>query len=238
MRPACSALRIVALTLAALLPQRLLASAGRPLNTDDATLTNARSCQVETWFQHAQGDAQFWVLPACNFSGFEATLGTTLDWMQGGTDSSSLVLQGKVLGPNPAWLPEKIARYGWVVGATYLHEAHGGPRDWQVLSTYVPLTINLTPTDQVHVNLGYTRDRVAGTGDGTYGLAASHDFNKHWTVQSEIFGVFNGPPSAQAAFEAIFGSFQFDASFGRPLTGRWNGAIFSIGIEWYPQALW
>ncbi len=233
-----SRLRAAIVALWSVLPGAVLASAGRPLNTDDATLTNARSCQVETWFQHATGDAQLWVLPACNIGGFEATAGTTLDWMQGGTDSSSLVLQGKFLGPNPGLVPESVARYGLVFGATYLHEAHGGTHDWQMLSTYVPLTVNLTHTDQVHVNLGYTRDRIAGTGDGTYGLAGSHDFNKHWTVQAEVFGVFNGVPSAQGAFEATFGDFQFDASFGRPLDRGWRDAIFSVGIEWYPQALW
>ena len=51
--------------------------AGRPLVTDDATIVDPRSCQLEAWFQRAQdGAIERWALPACNVGGkLELTLG-------------------------------------------------------------------------------------------------------------------------------------------------------------------
>ena len=61
------------------------AQAARPFVTDDARLTAAGSCQLESWTRLNRASKpsarseEFWAFPACNPSGnFEVTLGAAL----------------------------------------------------------------------------------------------------------------------------------------------------------------
>jgi len=48
----------------------------RPMVTDDARLTDAGACQVETWFRFNRSSTEYWALPACNPRGnLEITVG-------------------------------------------------------------------------------------------------------------------------------------------------------------------
>ena len=48
----------------------------RPFVTDDARLTTAGSCQLETWTRMYRDSTEFWALPACNPGGnLELTAG-------------------------------------------------------------------------------------------------------------------------------------------------------------------
>ena len=54
----------------------LHAVAARPFVTDDARLTNAGSCQLESWARLYRDSHETWALPACNPTGnFEVTAG-------------------------------------------------------------------------------------------------------------------------------------------------------------------
>ena len=45
------------------------ASAARPMITDDARLTDAGACQLETWAHLHSRQKEWWALPACNPGG-------------------------------------------------------------------------------------------------------------------------------------------------------------------------
>ena len=85
-----------------LLPLALLfampAQAARPMISDDARLTDAGACQVESWAHLHGKEREFWALPACNPGGiFELTLGGALAFSDGQRQSSAFVVQGKTL---------------------------------------------------------------------------------------------------------------------------------------------
>ena len=74
------------------------AQAARPMITDDARLTDAGACQMETWVHIHQDEREFWALPACNPGGnFELTLGGALAYTDGQKQHGALLVQGKTL---------------------------------------------------------------------------------------------------------------------------------------------
>ncbi|MDB5987518.1 MAG: hypothetical protein JWR16_2571 [Nevskia sp.] len=217
------------------------AAGGRPMTTDDATLTNARSCQIESYFQHTTRDAQWWVLPACNPTGnFEFSAGAALDQAADAANAMQYTLQGKWVWPHAPGALTDFATAGIAFGAFYLDETHHGNEAWSSLFAYVPLTLRWTDSLQTHFNLGWNRDVIGHHDDLTYAAALSHDLGHDYSAFVELFGVGRAPPSAQTGGAFIFlnGTMQLDATYGRPLNGSWRDSIFSIGLEWYPLALW
>lgn len=76
------------------------AEAARPFVTDDARLTTAGSCQLESWTRFYADSTEVWALPACNPTGnLELTLGGGRARYQDTSLSSSedYVLQAKTL---------------------------------------------------------------------------------------------------------------------------------------------
>lgn len=206
------------------------AAGGRPMTTDDAALTTAHSCQMETWLQHARGDTQLWLLPACNpWEHFEASVGSIVDFPQGASESTGLILQGKA-----QWLDRTPVQMGIAAGAQRLQGA------WNLYYAYVPTTLSVTSSTQVHVNLGWQRDRVAGEDQFTYAAALAHDLSRNLNAFAEIVGNDSATPIVQGGGAVLFrgGVIQLDASFGRPVRGTWRDFIYSIGFELYPDALW
>lgn len=69
----------------------------RPFVTDDARLTLAQSCQLESWSRVYSSSTEFWALPACNPTGnLELTLGAGRA-NQNSYATSDYVLQAKTL---------------------------------------------------------------------------------------------------------------------------------------------
>ncbi len=217
------------------------AAGGRPMTTDDATLTNARSCQVESYFQHAHRDGQLWLLPACNPTGnYELTAGAQLDAPADAANALQYTLQGKWVWPQGMDTVNHFASIGASGGAFYLDTLHNGPSAWSSVFAYVPLTVRWTDTVQTHFNLGWNRDLLGEHDDLTYAAALSHDLGNDYSVFVELYGVGRAPPFAQSGGAVLLlqGSLQLDATFGRPINSSWRDSIFSVGIEWYPPAQW
>lgn len=67
------------------------AHAARPMITDDARLTDAGACQVESWVHIHGNQHEFWALPACNPGGnLELTLGGALAYDGNRSESGCL----------------------------------------------------------------------------------------------------------------------------------------------------
>lgn len=74
------------------------AFAARPFMTDDARLTTAGSCQLESWTRVYKNSQEQWALPACNPTGnFEITAGGGRSKKTGEPGINDFVLQGKTL---------------------------------------------------------------------------------------------------------------------------------------------
>jgi integrase len=132
--------------------------AGRPLVADNAGLTEADACQVESWTQRADALHEWWVLPACNFFGnFEITAGATRFRMDGADWQSSYLLQGKTLFKNFA-----SGSYGIALafGNLLPNDLAAAGESAHRLYAYVPLSVSLGDDVLiVHLNLGWDWDR-------------------------------------------------------------------------------
>lgn len=74
-----------------------IAHAGRPMAIDDATVTNTKGCELETWVQKSRSDTEYWLLPNCNVNGnLELTLGAARIVSSDRTQTM-VVMQGKTL---------------------------------------------------------------------------------------------------------------------------------------------
>jgi hypothetical protein len=72
--------------------------AGHPLIVDDASLVDAKACQLETWMERRSESATYWILPACNFTGnLELTVGGAWTYKARSTRNTGVVLQGKTI---------------------------------------------------------------------------------------------------------------------------------------------
>lgn len=144
--------RLAFLCLSSLLPT--VAWAGRPLFTDDAGLTESRTCQMEAWFQRSKDTSEWWALPACNpFGNFELTAGLTELETDGADRVKSYLVQGKTL-----IRPLETGSYGFGFAFGITRPDHGrGGADY----AYVPLSLmSSTGRAVVHFNLGWLRDHT------------------------------------------------------------------------------
>src|SRR4051812_9136982 len=66
--------------------------------TDDARLVDAHACQVEAWTRRSHDADEYWVMPACNFTGnLEIMFGGARTRTDEGSAFSDNVLQGKTV---------------------------------------------------------------------------------------------------------------------------------------------
>jgi hypothetical protein len=84
--------------------------AGHPLITDDASIVDAKACQLETWMDRRSESATYWILPACNFTGnLELTVGGAWTYKSHSTRNTGVVLQGKTIF-------KSLGTNGWGLG--------------------------------------------------------------------------------------------------------------------------
>jgi hypothetical protein len=101
------------------------AFAARPFVTDDARLTAAGSCQIESWMRIDPDSKELWALPACNPTGnLEFTFGAGRARHSDEPPANDYVLQLKTL-----FRPLETNGWGWglAVGTIRHPEINPGP---------------------------------------------------------------------------------------------------------------
>jgi hypothetical protein len=226
MRPTLFAFTALAFTLTL---QSGGAHAARPMNTDDARIVDAKSCQLESWVKRPQGRTEFWAQPGCNFSGnLELTVGTALTHESGSTRSSSQMLQAKTLF-------KPLETNGWGIGlAVGLQRdprpGAGGASD---VYTYVPMSFSLRDDRLVlHTNLGALREQDTRRNRFTWGLGTEAQLSERSWLIAETYGQSAEKPLFQVGLRhwLVPDRVQIDATYGNRLDGggqRW----FSIGLR-------
>ncbi len=222
------------------------ARAARPFVTDDARLTNANSCQLESWTRSYSDSQEFWALPACNFGGnFEITAGGGAAHNISGTGNwtTDYVFQAKTL-------LKPLDTNGWGIGlaAGNIHhpQINPGPNLLGNYYAYVPMSLSLRDDlFIIHANLGWLRDKGSGRDQATWGLGTEININQRWTWIAESFGSWGDQDrSGQAYWQAglrygvIPGFLQVDATYGRPINPQPDSSSWlSIGIRVTPTDL-
>lgn len=204
------------------------AHAARPMITDDARLTDAGACQVESWVHLHGSQHEFWALPACNPGGnFELTFGGALAYADGYQESGALVIQGKTL-----LKPLETNGYGIGFAAGYATQpgsAHTGNPYF-----YVPVSFSLAD-DQVviHTNLGYTRERENQENRLTWGIGSEIEITPRSYLIAESYGQDKGNPFFQMGvrYWIIPGHVQIDTTYGSRFGAISDQHWFSIGLR-------
>lgn len=214
------------------------ARAARPFVTDDARLTTAGSCQVESWSRIYPSSREVWALPACNPGGnFEVTAGGGLARPDATSSSSDYILQGKTLF-------RSLAPGGWGMGLAFgrvLHpEVNPGPNLLGNTYAYVPVSISLLDDRLItHVNFGWLKDRATREDRATWGVGAELHLDERWLGIAEVFGDSRNKPYTQFGTRfSLLSDFQIDATLGAQFGASGVNRWLSLGLRYIPDKLW
>jgi hypothetical protein len=214
------------------------ALAARPFITDDARLTTARSCQLESWVRSYPKHREFWALPACNPTGnLEITLGGGWFRDEGAPSSHDQLFQLKTLF-------REFATNGWGWGLAIGKLSHPaetpGPNQLGNSYAYLPYSASfLDDKAQLHANVGWLRDSASGRDATTWGIGCEYWLNDRVSVLAESYGDSRDRPYWQAGFRTFIvpSRVQVDATIGRQSSGTREGQWFSLGIRLTPDTL-
>lgn len=226
--------RLLSLIFLFWLPQ--ISYAARPLVTDDARLTNAHSCQLESWMRSYQGGQELWALPACNLGeNFEITLG-------GGTyhnrddhyHTEDWIAQFKTLF-------KPLETNGWGVGFAVGRVMHpdiqAGPNQLGNTYFYIPVSFSMKDDDViVHVNMGMLRDRQEDRDKVNMGVGSEFKLGGNFKGVAEVFGDHTQNPFYQVGlrYSLVPEVFQIDGTVGQQVNGNSQTQWLSIGVRWTP----
>lgn len=214
--------------------------AARPFVTDDARLTTAGSCQLESWTRLYADSREFWALPACNPTG---NLEFTLGGGQATQYDSGLTTGDQVLQLKTLFKP--LTTNGWGLGLAVgrvLHpEIHPGPNQLGNTYAYVPLSLSLRDDRiVVHGNLGWLRDQASGRDFMTWGLGGEFQTGSpRLQLIAETFGDDKNNPYWQTGvrWALIPQLLQLDATTGQQAGGQGSTRWLSFGLRWTPERL-
>ncbi len=196
--------------------------------TDDARLTDAGACQVESWAHLHGKEREFWALPACNPGGnFELTLGGALAFSDGERQSSAFVVQGKTL-----LKPLETNGYGIGFAAGYAKqpgsEASGSPY------FYIPVSFSFADDRVViHTNIGDLNERESHSHRLTWGIGSELQTSERLYIIAESYGQDKSNAYFQTGLRywIVPGHIQVDTTYGSQFGHVHDKYWVSIGLR-------
>lgn len=212
----------------------------RPFVTDDARLTTAGSCQLESWTRVYRGSTEIWALPACNPGGnLELTVGAghAMYDEPGRSANSDHVFQAKTL-----FRPLQTNDVGFGMAAGTVRHPGVNPGPNLLGNTYVYLPLSVSMADNllvVHVNTGWLRERVTRRDLATWGVGTEWNVSERITWMAETFGDSHPNTYWQAGgrFSLIPQLLQIDTTLGQSLGGSHDSRWISFGLRFTPASL-
>ncbi len=212
--------------------------AARPFVTDDARLTTAGSCQLETWTRVYQDSREIWALPACNPGGnLEVTLGAGRANPDAGRSTTDYVAQFKTLF-------KPLARDGWAWGLGLGRVLHPqiAPGANQLGNTYAYLPYTAAFGGDrffVHANLGWLRDKASRDDRATWGLGGEFYLRPQLALMAETYGDDKNKAYGQAGLRywLIPDLLQIDTTLGQQQGGGRTSRWLSFGLRWTPAQI-
>ena len=201
--------------------------AGEPLVVDDAAVVTPKTCQVEAWSRLTHDTREYWVQPACNFTGnLELSIGAARVRPDAGESTSLFQLQAKtVLFPR--------GNGEWSLGATAgTARDTGAPHGSSAFQVYYAKALaSWFPRRdlEMDVNLGAANDFNAGT-FALVGVAVQYAIISRLQLLAEAFRDEPGPAKYQVGVRGIIVPNRFEAyvSYGNRFAGpsdRWSATI-------------
>jgi hypothetical protein len=198
------------------------------MTTDDARLTDAGACQVESWLHRHGEQREYWALPACNPGGnFELTVGGALAYTDGKPESGALVIQGKTLF-------KPLATNGWGIGLATGYATQPGSGQSGSPYFYIPVSFSLADDRLViHTNLGHLHERETQQGRLTWGVGGELQTTDRLYVIAESYGQDRGSAFFQAGLRywLVPNHVQIDTTYGSRVGQVAEEHWVSIGLR-------
>ena len=214
-----------------------MAWAARPFVTDDARLTTAGSCQIESWLRSYRNSTEVWFLPACNPSGnFEITAGVGKNYQTQGDSSDYIVQLKTLLKP----LKPNGVGVGLALGQVSHPSVYPGPNLFGNRYAYVPVSVSMFDDQLImHTNLGLLQDKLSHQTTQTFGFGAEILLKPQWLGIAEIYGDQRGARFYQTGvrYSVVPDLFQVDATVGGKAQGSVEDRWFSVGLRYTPERL-
>jgi hypothetical protein len=214
------------------------AFAARPFVTDDARLTTAGSCQLESWVRVYRDSREIWALPACNpFGNFEITAGGGYARSDGSQGTDDYVLQAKTL-----FRPLETNGWGFGLGVGTVRHPKISPGPNLLGNTYAYLPVSFSFDDDrliVHTNVGWLRDRASNNNNMTWGIGGEFQASPRFLLIAETFGDHRNQPYWQIGgrYSIVPNRVQVDTTVGQQLTGPVSSRWLSFGLRLTPESL-
>lgn len=214
------------------------AFAARPFVTDDARLTTAGSCQLESWMRIYPDSKELWALPACNPTGnLEFTVGGGRARHDDTPATSDYVFQAKTL-----FRPLETNDWGigFAVGTIRHPEINPGPNMLGNTYAYIPLSVSLNDDKVIlHANLGWLKDKASGQNNLSWGVGGEFKLHARLLGIAETFGDNRSMSYGQVGvrYSVRPDLFQVDATIGQQLSGPGKNHWVSFGIRYTPDKL-
>lgn len=214
------------------------AFAARPFVTDDARLTTAGSCQLESWMRIYPDSKELWALPACNPTGnLEFTVGGGRARHDDAPATSDYVFQAKTL-----FRPLETNDWGigFAVGTIRHPEINPGPNMLGNTYAYIPLSVSLNDDKVIlHANLGWLKDKASGQNNLSWGVGSEFKVHARLLGIAETFGDNRSMSYGQVGvrYSVRPDLFQVDATIGQQLSGPGKNHWVSFGIRYTPDKL-
>ena len=214
------------------------AFAARPFVTDDARLTTAGSCQLESWMRIYPDSKELWALPACNPTGnLEFTVGGGRARHDDAPATSDYVFQAKTL-----FRPLETNDWGigFAVGTIRHPEINPGPNMLGNTYAYIPLSVSLNDDKVIlHANLGWLKDKASGQNNLSWGVGGEFKVHAKLLGIAETFGDNRSMSYGQVGvrYSVRPDLFQVDATIGQQLSGPGKNHWVSFGIRYTPDKL-
>lgn len=163
------------------------AFAARPMITDDARLTDAQACQIESWIKFNRNSTEKWALPACNPGGnLEISLGGAIGENDLGIRTTDVVLQGKTL-----FKPLESNGYG--IGLAFGNVRHPAISTSHNLlgDVYANIPASFSFNNDLfvlHTNLGALHSRDEGKTRATWGAGSETQATPSTAIIAEAYG--------------------------------------------------
>lgn len=167
--------RVFALPLVAVAMLPFDTRAAASLMVDDAAITDAGRCQLESWARHTDAGAEWTAVPACTFADTEWSLGLSHQQAASSTQWA--------LGAKRVLRDIDQRRWGLALSAGIGSDwRHLRDDDWGINA---PLTLALGARDRtlLHLNLGWAR--TAGAHGRTDGIGLEIVTAPHWSLLAE-----------------------------------------------------
>ena len=214
------------------------AFAARPFVTDDARLTTAGSCQLESWMRIYPDSKELWALPACNPTGnLEFTVGGGRARHDDAPATSDYVFQANTL-----FRPLETNDWGigFAVGTIRHPEINPGPNMLGNTYAYIPLSVSLNDDKVIlHANLGWLKDKASGQNNLSWGVGSEFKLHAKLLGIAETFGDNRSMSYGQVGvrYSVRPDLFQVDATIGQQLSGPGKNHWVSFGIRYTPDKL-